>query len=176
MQLKTDRVVESSASVGLNLNTAKTKIIKENTRATDPVKVQNANIEEVPEFSYLGSVVAPGGGTEQDVKSRISKARGAFAMLYKVWRSNKYRLKTKLQLFNSNVKAVLLYGSETWFLTAKLEKCLQVFVNKCLKRILQIFWPTLISNEELWRRTKQRKVCEEIKMRKFRWLGHTLRN
>ena len=80
-----------------------------------------------------------------------------------------------LQLFNSNVKAVLLYGSETWFLTAKLEICLQVFVNKCLKRILQIFCATLISNEELWRRTKQRKVGEEIKMRKFRWLGHTLR-
>ena len=118
MQLKTDRVVESSASVGLNLNTAKTKIIKVNTRANDPIKVQNANIEEVHEFTYLGSVVAPGGGTEQDVKSRISKARGAFAMLHKVWRSNKYRLKTKLQLFNSNVKAVLLYGSETWFLTA----------------------------------------------------------
>ena len=41
--------------------------------------------------------------------------------------------------------------------------------------MVQIFWPTLISNEELWRRTKQRKVGEEIKMRKFRWLGHTLR-
>ena len=60
--------------------------IKVNTRANDPIKVQNANIEEVLEFTYLGSVVAPGGGTEQDVKSRISKARGAFARLHKVWR------------------------------------------------------------------------------------------
>ena len=96
-------------------------------------------------------------------------------MLNKIWRTQKLRLKTKIKIFNSNVKSVLLYGSETWFLTTRLESNLQVFVNKCLKRILNVFWPNTISNEELWQKTNQKKITDQIKTRKFRWLGHTLR-
>ena len=32
-----------------------------------------------------------------------------------------------------------------------------------------------ITNEELWRRTSQRPMEEDIKMRKWKWIGHTLR-
>ncbi|KAH3709954.1 hypothetical protein DPMN_069420 [Dreissena polymorpha] len=35
-------------------------------------------------------------------------------MLRNTWRNRHLRLTTKLTLFNSNVKSVLLYGSETW--------------------------------------------------------------
>ena len=175
MQRKTTAVVKNSASVGLNLNISKTKLIKTDTRATQPINVNLEDIEEVDRFTYLGSVVAPGGGTAEDVRARISKARGSFAMLNKIWRTQKLRLKTKIKIFNSNVKSVLLYGSETWFLTTRLESNLQVFVNKCLKRILNVFWPNTISNEELWQKTNQKKITDQIKTRKFRWLGHTLR-
>jgi hypothetical protein len=46
------------------------------------------------------------------------KAQQAFAMLKPVWRSTTLRTSTKLRLFNSNVKFILLYGSETWRETA----------------------------------------------------------
>ena len=58
-------------------------------------------------------------------------------------------LKTKLRIFETNVKSVLLYGSETWKQTKKNENDLQVFVNKCLRQILQIRWPEKISNSSL---------------------------
>ena len=50
--------------------------------------------------------------------------------------------KTKLRVFGSkfNVKAVLLYGSETWRLTKRLEQKLPVFINKSLRNIMQIWW------------------------------------
>ena len=69
----------------------------------------------------------------------------------------------------------MFYGSETWFQTKKLENKIQVFLNKCLRRILKIFWPNTITNEELWSRTNQDNVQTQILQRKFRWLGHTLR-
>ena len=53
------------------------------------------------------------GVTEEDVNARISKARGAFVMLNKIWRDRTISLNTKLRIFNSNVKSTLYYGCET---------------------------------------------------------------
>ena len=175
MQEKTSKIAENSSKVGLHINVAKTKLMKLNTKSTRAVKIDEEPIEEVDKFTYLGSVVTPTGGTEEDINSRINKARAAFSQLNKIWTSNTIRLKTKLKIFNSNVKSVLLYGSETWFLNKNLGDKIQVFVNKCLRKILKIFWPNKISNQELWKKTNQDKMSVQIKQKKFRWLGHTLR-
>ena len=74
-----------------------------------------------------------------------------------------------------NVKAVLLYGSETWGTTKTTIKKVQTFINSCLRKILRIHWPETISNKELWQKTGQLAAEEEIKRRKWRWIGHTLR-
>jgi hypothetical protein len=52
---------------------------------------------------------------------------------------------------------------------------LQVFVNKCLKRILRIWWPSKISNEQLWEITKQETISSCIMKGKWGWMGHTWR-
>ena len=44
-----------------------------------------------------------------------------------------------------------------------------------LRQILRIRWPDTISNEDLWRRTQHIPIPETIKERKWRWVGHTLR-
>lgn len=62
----------------------------------------------------MGSVMDTTGGTEADVKSQIQKARGVFNMLRKIWSSKSISTNTKLRTFNTNVRQVLLYGSETW--------------------------------------------------------------
>ena len=82
---------------------------------------------------------------------------------------------TKIRIFDSNVKPVLLYGSETWRMTEKTVSKLQTFINRCLRRILQIYWPDTISNASLWETTGQLPVKEQIKKRKWTWIGHTLR-
>ena len=96
-------------------------------------------------------------------------------MLGPVWKNENLSLHTKLRLFNTNVKSVLMYGSETWRRTKGIDNKLQVFVNTCLRRILRIRWPEHISNEDLWRRTNQEPIAVSIQTRKWRWIGHTLR-
>ena len=54
-------------------------------------------------------------------------------------------------------------------------KKLDAFNNNCLRRIFKIFWPNQIKNEDLWERTSFRPVTEEVKRRRLRWLGQTLR-
>jgi len=56
---------------------------------------------------------------------------------------------TKVKIFNSNVKAVLLYASESWTVTQRTIDRVPVFINKCLRRILNIHWPDRITNKEL---------------------------
>ena len=120
------------------------------TRNMEPIKLSSGNVEEVQQFAYLGSIVSTDGGTEEDVKARLGKARVAFYMLDKLWKSKIISRHTKLKIFNSNVKSVLLYGSETWRTTKQLQRKIQVFINNCLRRIFNINWKDKITNKELW--------------------------
>ena len=175
MRDKTRALEVQSAKVGLKINATKTKLMRIGTKRGDVVSVAGKRVEEVDEFTYLGSIVSKKGGTDEDIQARIGKARQAFAMLRPIWRSTALTTKTKLRVFGTNVKAVLLYGSETWRLTKGLEQKLQVFINKSLRNILRIWWPRKISNKDLWSQTGQRPIEEEIRQRAWGWIGHTLR-
>ena len=126
-------------------------------------------------FSYLGSTIDKLGGTDADIKIRIQKARTTFATIRNIWNSFNVTRRTKLRIFNSNIKPVLLHGSETWRSTKASTNKLQVFINKCLRRILQLAWSDRVSNIELWQRSGQTSVEKAIRRRKWNWLGHTLR-
>jgi hypothetical protein len=137
--------------------------------------MKGSQLEEVDSFTYLGCVVDGLGGTEADIKARIGKARAAFIQLKNIWSSKEIRMKTKLKIFNSNVKSVLMYRSETWRTTVSNTNRVQTFVNMCLRKILRIRWPETIRNTELWQQTNQQPVVMEITRRGWRWIGHTLR-
>jgi hypothetical protein len=137
--------------------------------------IQAETIERVTQFVYLGSIIDDTGETEADVATRIRKAQAAFSMLSKIWKSAAYSMQTKLRIFNTNVKAVFLYGCETWKNSRIITAKLQVFINKCLRKILRIFWPDQISNSALWKRTNQLRIDWQTRKRKWGWLGHTLR-
>ena len=51
----------------------------------------------------------------------------------------------------------------------------RTFTNRCLRNILNIRWPEVVSNEQLWDKTKQTPAETEIRKRKWGWIGHTLR-
>ena len=113
--------------------------------------------------------------TQKDIKSRLAKARSAFQRLRPIWKSKQYNRKTKIRLYNSNVKSVLLYGSECWRVTKTDMRSLSSFHHNCLRRICKIFWPNRISNDHLLETTKSMCILKEIQQRRFRWLGHVLR-
>ena len=175
IQDKTNILAKTSASLGLNIHRGKTKLLKVNTGNTPAVTLNDEALEEVDNFTYLGSIVDKQGGTDADVRTRIGKARAAFIQLKNIWSSTDLRLNTKIRIFNTIVKPVLLYGAETWRTTVITMSRVQTFANTCLRRILRIRWPEKIRNQELWRLTKQQPIEEDILKRRWRWIGHTLR-
>ena len=81
MQDKINIITEVSSQTGLNVNRNKTKVLHNNTHQTEPITLAGESLKDVTSFTYLGSVVDQKGGTDQDVKARILKARVAFVML-----------------------------------------------------------------------------------------------
>ena len=175
MRVKVEKLQEFGGQVGLTINIKKTKEMRIGVGGQEALELNGEAVERVSEFTYLGSVISETGGTDEDIAARIRKAQSTFSMLMPVWKEKSIRLRTKLRIFNTNVKTALLYGSETWRSTKQLTKKLQTFINKCLRKILNIRWPEVISNEDLWERTEQSRIEESIKRKKWKWIGHTLR-
>ena len=175
MQDKTDLLNLVSAQTSININMNKTKIMKANTKSKNVVTVGGKPLEETDCFTYLGSKINKIGGTEKDTKARIQKARVAFLMMGKIWKSKLIKLKTNMRIFNSSVKSVLLYSSETWRITKHTVNKIQTFVNRCLRSIMNVKRSDEVSNNTLWTKTNQLPVEIEIKRRKWHWIGHTLR-
>ena len=84
MQDKTTRLEIITAGMGLRINGTKTKMIRIKNENVNGVSLMSGPIEEVSEFSYLGSVVSKTGGTEEDAKLKLGRARVAFRMMDKV--------------------------------------------------------------------------------------------
>ena len=148
MQGKTTDLARISAQVGLKINKKKKKKDPETT-CERPIMLEREALEEVESFRYLCNIVDTRGGTEADVKTRISKARAAFHILRNVWKSRVIGKTTKIRLFNTNVKSVLLYGAETWRMNKTMLKRIQTFVNQCLRNRLGIQWMDKVSNKDL---------------------------
>ncbi|VDO59195.1 unnamed protein product [Schistosoma margrebowiei] len=148
---------------------------EEKNTCTDPITIDGEDLEDVKTFTYLGSIIDEHGGSDADVKARIGKARAAYLQLRNIWNSKQLSTNTKVRIFNTNVKTVLLYGAETWRTTKASIQKIQVFINSCLRKILQIRWPDTISNNLLWERTNQIPAEEEIRKESWKWIGHTLK-
>ncbi|XP_024868629.1 uncharacterized protein LOC112452576, partial [Temnothorax curvispinosus] len=134
MQEKLSELADLALEAGLRINIRKTKSMRLGTKVRTSFVLGRETIEEVDEFCYLGSVVTCTGGAESNVASRIKKARQAYLVLGNIWASSVYSIGTKLRIFNSNVKSVLLYGCETWKITASITRSLQTEEYKATRR------------------------------------------
>ena len=107
-------------------------MIRINNRQQETVELNGKPTAEVDRFVYLASIIAKDGGTDQDVTARVSEKPGfAFSSLRPIWNSSSLSPEEQtLRLFNTNIKSVLLHGSETWRVTKTLTKKVQTFVNK----------------------------------------------
>ena len=92
-----------------------------------------------------------------------------------IWKSKRLALKTKIKLYNSNVKSVLLYRAECWKTVETEINQLNAFHNICLRRICNTYWPNKISNDELYAKIECYSRATEVKHWRLRWLGHVLR-
>ena len=113
------RVETSAAKIGLEMNAKKTKVMAYN--HDEEIKIMTrdgSQLEVVQDFKYLGSWID---STEKDIKIRKAEAWKALNKLNKMWKSDLARC-FKIGLLESVVESVLLYGSESWTLTDRINR------------------------------------------------------
>ncbi|VDP78212.1 unnamed protein product [Schistosoma mattheei] len=113
MQEKTTRVAAVSSAVDLNIYKGKSKILRNNTAGTNRITLDGEDFEDVKTFTYLRSIIDEHGGSDADVKEWIGKARAAYLQLKNIWKSKQLSINTNVRIFNTNVKTVLLYVTQT---------------------------------------------------------------
>ncbi|VDP64605.1 unnamed protein product [Schistosoma curassoni] len=77
---------------------------------TNPITIDGEDLKDVKTFTYSGSIIDEHGGSDADMKAQIGKARAAYRQLKNICNSKQLSTNTKVRIFNTNVKTVLLYG------------------------------------------------------------------
>ena len=78
-------------------------------------------------------------------------------------------------MFNAYIASILLYNCGTWTLTKTIEDRLNSFYISLLRRVIGVFWPKKITDEDLYLATEQQKLCKAIRFKRLTLLGHILR-
>ena len=86
-----------------------------------------------------------------------------------------------MKLFKSLVLSILLYGSESWTLTAETTRRIQTFETKSFRRLLGISWADRKTNDFVREQVEtlagpQEPLLAIIKRRKLAWYGHVTRH
>ena len=83
--------------------------------------------------------------------------------------------RTKIKLYRTLVIPVLLYGCETWKKNKEDGKMLDVFQQKCLRRILKFCWEDHATKEEVCKIADMEQLSFEVKRRRWKIIGDVLK-
>ncbi|GFR62617.1 hypothetical protein ElyMa_003585600 [Elysia marginata] len=84
------------------------------TKSNSDVLIDGKSVENVTDFKHLGSYLTADGNINREISARMAMASTAFYKLNNIWKSKRIMKDTKLKLYTSNERSVLLYASETW--------------------------------------------------------------
>eukprot|EP00795_Rhopilema_esculentum_P010288 gene10288-18986_t len=113
---------------------------------------------------------------KREMKERKNMAQAAFTQHHHTLTNEKLAARTRVRAFNVYVKLVLLYNCQTWDLGEADKDSLDAFHRRLLRRVMRVFYPSKISNDELYRRTGAEKASNEVARRRWAFIGHTLRH
>jgi len=74
------------------------------------------------------------------------------------WWQSRLSISTKMRLYNTLVKSVLLYGAETWTMLKSDVHKIEAFHMTCQRHILGIRWYDVISNAEVFDRIHEESI------------------
>ena len=129
----------------------------------------------LPRWATRNKMAGHNGGTDADVWTTIWLATTIFQKMRKIWATKSVNLTTKIRLYRSCVVPIATYASETWRATKMITHRLNVFNQKCLRKILGISFSDHIRNEEVLKRSEVQTIAGLIKQKRVRWAGHVLR-
>ena len=175
-----ERLEKTSTSYGIEVSAEKTKLMTNNTQGiSTEVTVNGQRLETVKSYRYLGSIITDE-GSKPDILARIAQTTAALTRLKPLWNDRNITVSSKIRLMRSLVMSVFLYASETWTLSADLQKRIQAMKIRCFRKILRISYKDRVNNEAVRNKIKQAigpydDLLTTVKKCKLKWYGHVSR-
>ena len=131
----------------------KSKNLLVNEEKTEYTTVKGGSKEEEREWKNvikLGSKL----GDREDIQRRKELATIALAKNDAIWKNNwKTKLTTRIRLYETLVKSVLLYNCGTWGVSKNDQRKPNNFHTRQVRKVIGIQWPHKISNNKLYKIT-----------------------
>ena len=143
-----------------------------NESKTEEYTVNHANREGAwKTCKYLGSLL----DTDEDIERRKRLALLAFTKLRPVLQDEKLQISLKIRIFDALVSSIFLYNAELWTLTSTHSKNIDSFQRKLLRWTMNIRYPEIMTNEEVYKKTKLSRWSDTIQRRSLKWVGQMVR-
>ena len=166
-------------ALGLQVNLRKTETIIQQANPNQEVPIFTINgtqLQVVPLFKYLGSIVTPSARIDDDVLEKINRASSAFGRLRtRVFQNKHLKLSTKIKVYEAICLTTLLYGAEAWTVYSHHLKKLEHFHISCLQKILGLTWRDRIPHTQILERSNCTSIEAILTKRQLRWTGHVIR-
>jgi Reverse transcriptase (RNA-dependent DNA polymerase)/Endonuclease/Exonuclease/phosphatase family len=141
------------------------KDINEKELMRSPFKSQNDRLQKVEDFLYLGRTLSSGNDDSLAVQRNIAKAKKKWAEIRRILSREVVKTKTFVRFYKAIVLNVLLYGSETWAITAATARSLEAFHNSCVRTISgQPIQRVAVGDEVHWVRPSIGPLLERTKL------------
>ena len=96
-------------------------------------------------------------GDKEDVERRKQLSNAALYKLKNIWiGKDKINHNIKIKLYKALVKSILTYNCGTWALAQTEQNKLDAFHRKQLRKVLNIYYPTKISNKTLYKKCNEK--------------------
>jgi hypothetical protein len=135
----------------------------------------------VENFKYLGVILNEDNNNQIDLQERIKNANKTYFMLQKFFENKNISRKLKTRQKNTIIDKTLTYASETWTLTKRDRKQLNIFERKVYRRIFGPVYDNkkenwrILTNKEIYASVKKPIIIETIRLNRLRWFGHVQR-
>ena len=81
-------------------------------------------------------------------------------------------MKKRASIYEACIRSVLLYGTETWPITQKVENCIQTCDRRMLRYMADVFLQDRVPSAVVVERCGVGQVLDVVRSRRLRWFGH----
>ena len=115
-------------------------------------------------------------GTKVEIDQRVSEGNKLAGVLRLLWQNRSLSRKAKVKMYEGIVVPIMIYGSETWNMSASDRTRLEVVEMKCLRGICRLTRLDRVINVNIRTRCELGvSIGTKVEKNILRWFGHVER-
>ena len=161
---------------GMKINKIKTEVMMVGRiRQECNIYIEEQQLKQIEDFKYLGVIVNEKSLQEKEIINRITQYNNNFSLLYPLLKDKHVPVRSKLAVYTSILRPILIYGSEAWILTSKTKSKIQAAEMKSLRLIRGVTKFDRMRNEDIRRDLGVDYILDIVERGRLRWFGHVKR-